>query len=130
MIMLVPSPMDDSDLLWTFKKYRRIYYVKYGLPMPADVEVSFCDFADWRPVVDEDAIPEACATSADGQYQINIKPYLAHLYSATKAALLHEMAHISIDLRPNFDRRRRGHGKTFDDEIDRLYSLGAYRKIL
>jgi hypothetical protein len=44
--------------------------------------------------------------------------------------LLHEMAHLYVGESTNWDGRFNGHGERYQKEIDRLYALGAFRKLI
>ena len=61
---------------------------------------------------------------------IRISPILKHVWVQVHTTLLHEMAHLYIGVSTRWDQRYNGHGKTFDKEIDRLYALGAFRKLI
>lgn len=64
-----------------------------------------------------------CSPLDDDDWMIRLDPTLRFSHRLWKPTLLHEMAHLS--LRPYTQ-----HGKRFLAEIDRLYSLGAFRKLL
>jgi hypothetical protein len=44
--------------------------------------------------------------------------------------LLHEMAHLYVGESTNWDGSFNGHGERYQKEIDRLYALGAFRKLI
>lgn len=126
--IVTPSPMDDTDLAFNFKAFRRRYYTRHGLEMPADVTLSFHPIEEWRVGKEGAGLPEACLRDEEGHFTIHLQPYLAVVYSSAKIAILHEMAHIRAKVITG--NRRTHHGPLFQAEIDRLYRLGAYRKLL
>ena len=111
------DPMDDEDLLWNMKRFRSNYWTRYGLFVPSNLRVRFADPKpgefDVEGFCDFDCYP----------IEIRILPILRHAYSSAKIVLLHEMAHAHLG-------RKAAHGPRFKAEIDRLYSLGAYRELL
>ena len=120
------SPMDDDDLAYNFKKYRKKYWIRHNLWIPEHVKCTFrkiklteFDAGKARPVA---TLTEQC--------NIVITPEMAHIYCAAHTTLLHEMAHLYIRAITNSDGRFYGHGKMFNAEIDRLYALGAFRQLI
>lgn len=123
--------MNDADLRDNFKKMRYRYWTSKGLFIPSVVDVAFRNVKKHdkdicRPVarISYEILP--CKTRV--MPTISICPEHKFLYCATKMSLLHEMAHLYVDR--NFNGRHHGHGKTFHAEIDRLYSLGAFRLLI
>jgi hypothetical protein len=116
--------MEDSDLVYNFKTLRRRYWIKQGLWLP-EVTVRFGKIKRSLSGVGK---PPFIA-HFNGNDKITLTPELAFIYVAAHTALLHEMAHlyIAVGYRNN---RRCGHGETFNKEIDRLYALGAFRKLI
>lgn len=122
--------MDDSDLQFNFDNYRCFYYLNLGRPL-LRAAVRFEDFPDPTPMREPKGGPcEAIYVWNDGSPIIAVRPHLATCYTAAKVAILHETAHLAIDCQYGFGSRYQGHGKTFYAEIDRLYQLGAYKKLL
>jgi predicted SprT family Zn-dependent metalloprotease len=72
-----------------------------------------------------DALPGWCAEvrPTDHAFDIRINPAYATDICVVKQAILHEMAHISL-------HPYSGHGRPFQDEIARLFALGAYKGLL
>ena len=119
------SPMDDSDLAANFKKMRRRYWTSKGLWIPDNVTVRF-ERIKRRPFdIGKPPLLAECDFPI-----IRISPILKHVWVQVHATLLHEMAHLYIGVSTRWDQRYNGHGKTFDKEIDRLYALGAFRKLI
>lgn len=130
-MIIIPSPLTDVDLSRRYKQFRRQYYIMHGLQMPANCVLRFApiDDPEWEKYPNHPLEAEWC--TEDGQeFFITLQPYVANHYCAAKVALLHEMAHIHVYFNTLGDRRFRKHGPTFQAEIDRLYRLGAYRKLL
>ena len=102
------------------------YWIKHGLYLPEEIKVIFGNFknrifkpGEQKPLAD-------CAPNI-----IEISPEMKHLYFAVHITLLHEMAHLYIGFSKGWGRRYYAHGgKVFKDEIDRLYALGAFRKLI
>jgi hypothetical protein len=117
--------MDDSDLAANFKKMRRRYWISKGLWIPDNVIVRF-ERIKRRPFdIGKPPLLAECDFPI-----IRISPILRHVWVQVHTTLLHEMAHLYIGVSTNWDQRYNGHGKTFDKEIDRLYALGAFRKLI
>jgi hypothetical protein len=121
------SPMHDSDLARNFKRMRRTFYTSKGLYIPADITCMFgkikknkCDIGKCDPI----------ATLDIEERKIILVPESAYFYLVAHINLLHEMAHLYVGQSTNWDGRYNGHGKKFNDEIDRLYALGAFRKLI
>jgi hypothetical protein len=131
MLTSTRSPMNDADLRDNFNKMRYRYWTSKGLFIPAGIDVVFRDIKKrdkygTRCVGSLTYEPSPCKTWV--RPTIGVCPEHKFLYFAAKLTLLHEMAHLYVDY--NFDRRHYGHGKTFYAEIDRLYSLGAFRELI
>lgn len=117
--------MDDADLMYNFKKFRRRYWIRSGLWIPED---TICKFTEIE-TGPQDNFP--LLAECIGKFnKILITPELAYIYCAAHTALLHEMAHLYIGTSTNWNRNFEGHGKTFNAEIDRLYALGAFQKLI
>ncbi len=117
------SPMDDADLAANFKNMRRKFWIRQDLWIPEDVTVVFGKIKK-HPTHGKPYI-----AYFNGSNKITIMPEMAHVYVAVHTALLHEMAHLYVAVKYQDDRRA-AHGKTFHDEIDRLYALGAFRELI
>lgn len=119
------SPMDDADLSSNFKKNRRRYWIRRGLWIPEDVIVRFERIKRTPSDIGKPPLLAECDFPI-----IRISPILRHVWVQVHTTLLHEMAHLYIGVSTNWSQRYKGHGKTFDKEIDRLYALGAFRKLI
>ena len=115
------SPMDDSDLARNFQTLRRRYWIRHGLWMPEDITVTFEKIKKKKRYTGKPAL----IAEFDGN-KIRITPILKHVWVQAHTSLLHEMAHIYRVA--NFNDA--SHGKGFKEEIDRLYALGAFRKLI
>jgi hypothetical protein len=119
--------MDDADLAHNFIKFRRRYWIRHGLWIPKKEHISVTfEKIKKRP---EDIGKPALLGECDG-YTLRISPLLKHVWVQAHTTLLHEMAHLYIGVSTNWDCRFRGHGEKFKKEIDRLYSLGAFRQLI
>lgn len=106
--------LSNHRLRYHYSRFNKLYFGN-NLP-PANI---FFEHGDWKMGAAADALidpPE--------QPRIRINPLYAHDWNVMKVAILHEMAHISI-----YPRGTK-HTKAFYDEIDRLYSEGAYKGLL
>ena len=121
------SPMDDSDLKYNFRKLRRRYWIRRGLWIPEDTTVVFEKIKKTKGDIGK---PALLAEYDANNNIIRIIPFLKYVYVQAHTALLHEMAHLYVGVSTNWDGRKGKHGKTFNDEIDRLYALGAFRKLI
>lgn len=68
----------------------------------------------WAP------LDTANADYSDGVIRVDVR--ITHSPKLVETVMLHEMIHAH--------NPRLTHGKKFQAEVDRLYSLGAYRKLL
>ena len=119
--------MDDADLMHNFHKLRRRYWIRCGLWIPDDITVCFGKI---KRLPSDIGNPRLMATFDHDANKITIAPDFKHCWCVVHISLLHEMAHLYIYGLTKGDQRYIGHGKTFDAEIDRLYSLGAFRKLI
>ena len=113
--------MDDKDLAHNFQRNRTRYWIRKGLSLP-QVAAVFDKITMPRDI----GKPAPVATFMPWDMKIVIIPAMRHLYFAVHITLLHEMAHVYLEL----ERGYVGHGKPFQREIDRLYALGAFRKLI
>ncbi len=121
------SPMDDSDLKCNFRKLRRRYWIRRGLWIPEDTTVVFEKIKKTKGDIGK---PALLAEYVPNENRIRVSPLLRHVWVQVHTTLLHEMAHLYIGVSTNWDGRKAKHGKTFNNEIDRLYALGAFRKLI
>ena len=119
------SPMDDADLRHNFKKLRQRYWIRHGLWIPEGIAVRFEKIKKRQSDIGKPPKLAECDVDI-----IRINPILKHVWVQAHTTLLHEMAHLYIGFSTNWSQRYKGHGKTFDKEIDRLYALGAFRKFI
>lgn len=88
-----------------FNRYNRLYF---------NNELSATTAIVWKPLNGKNGETD-CET-------IWLDPSLAMFPRFLRIVLLHEMAHVK--------HRRAMHGKVWQAEIDRLYSLGAFRDLI
>ena len=119
--------MDDADLKRNFKKWRERYWIRKGLWIPDDITVCFGKI---KRLPSDIGKPAPMAECDYENKRITILQDFKHCWCIVHISLLHEMAHLYIDVLTKGDRRHYGHGKTFNNEIDRLYALGAFRKLI
>jgi len=115
------SPMDDSDLARNFKTLRRRYWIKHRLWIPEDVTVVFEKIKKTKLDIGKPPLIGQC-----DMRKIRISPILRHVWVQVHTTLLHEMAHLYRGI--NFNDFR--HSQGFRKEIDRLYALGAFRRLI
>ena len=118
--------MDNYDLQHNYQGYRMKYWIKHGLYLPEKMRVIFGTFKNciFRPGQED---PLAICTPN----VIEISPEMKHLYFAVHITLLHEMSHLYIGSSKGWSQKFSAHGsKAFRAEIDRLYALGAFRKLI
>jgi hypothetical protein len=118
-------PLSDDDLKWNYEKYRRKYWIREGLLFPEDITVIFGKMHKGKSRKED-----FCAIAQSNDKIIILDPILKHVWDKAVLCLLHEMAHIYTGSSTNWDLRKRGHGKTFQNEINRLYALGAFRELI
>ena len=121
------SPMNDADLAHNFKKMRRTFYTTKGLWIPADIT---CTFGKIKRNKSDIGKPAPIASLDIEERRIILVPESAYFYLMAHINLLHEIAHLYVGTSTNWDQRYNGHGKIFEAEIDRLYALGAFRKLI
>jgi hypothetical protein len=119
------SPMDDADLAHNYKTMRRRFWIRHGLWIPEDVIVKFEKIRKRKEDIGKPDLLGECDYGI-----IRINPILRHVWVQVHTTLLHEMAHLYVRVLTNDDGRQRGHGERFNKEIDRLYALGAFRKLI
>jgi chitinase len=119
------SPMDDTDLACNYKKMRRRFWTRHGLWIPPGEVVKFEKIRRTKQDIGKPPLLGEC----DGGI-IRINPILKHVWVQAHTTLLHEMAHLYVGCSTNWDGRFNGHGERFNKEIDRLYALGAFRKLI
>jgi hypothetical protein len=126
-ITTIISPMNDADLRRNFKTLRRRYWIRHGLWIPDDVIVKFERIKRRKCDIGKPALLGECDPDSN---VIRIIPILRYVWVQAHTTLLHEMAHLSVRVLKRGDGRFRGHGESFNNEIDRLYALGAFRKLI
>lgn len=97
-----------------YSRFNRLYFSNH-LP-PANI---FFEYGDWKMGAAADVLVDP-----PNPPRLRVNPLYAHDWNTIDVGLLHEMAHIFI-----YPRGKK-HTKAFHDEIDRLYSLGAYKGLL
>jgi hypothetical protein len=117
--------MDDADLQNNFKILRHRYWIRHNLYIPLDIIVRFEKIKKLKQDIGKPPLLGEC----DGNI-IRISPLLKHVWVQAHTTLLHEMAHLRVNVSTNWDGRFRGHGERFNKEIDRLYALGAFRRLI
>ena len=81
--------------------------------------------------------PKARSTAAeyvaytDGTREIRIAPLLKKLRADcfVHSSLLHEMCHLSLEVKGHSKRVSCGHGRAFQNEMKRLAEAGAFRNV-
>ena len=119
------SPMDDADLARNFLILRRRYWSRHRLWIPKGEIVRFEKIKRTKRDIGKPSLLGEC----DGGI-IRINPLLKHVWVQVHTTLLHEMAHLYVGCATKWDQRHNNHGKKFQEEIDRLYALGAFRKLI
>lgn len=106
----------DRQLLLWYRKYNKLYF---GGELPENTIVH------WEPTSANNA--ETCPVYevADNCFKILIDPAISGQHKFWKMILLHEMCHIAIWRK----HPKHEHGKAFQDEKDRVYSLRALKHI-
>lgn len=111
-------------MAYNFKRWRKKYWVNHGLAMPENVTCVFRKIKNNRDTHNAGML-ETLAT----KYKIYVAPETKYSYWAAHIVLLHEMAHLYLQY--NFKGwASLSHGKLFQAEIDRLYALGVFRKLI
>jgi hypothetical protein len=98
--------------------YNRMNHAYFGSQLP-DVVVWYEPCHDAFGITLEIEDPEA----GERELGIKIDPQIAFSWKLTKAQMLHEMAHVAT-----WNRRAKHHSRVFWAEMDRLWSIGAFRK--
>lgn len=79
----------------------------------------------WEPTPQNDAVCCPVFEVVDGCFEIKIDPALKGEPHWWRIVLLHEMIHVAIWRK----HPKHQHGKVFEDEKDRIYALGALKKL-
>ncbi len=103
---------------WLRRQYGSLNLLWYDGQLPDDVEVRFADVGRYEAV---------WYMYADDGFAILVHERLARFASASRVALLHEMVHLSCELR-GLDHT--DHGCFFVEERGRLKRAGAYDEYL
>jgi hypothetical protein len=107
----------DRQLKNQFASFNRKYF---GGLLPENTVLIY------EPVPKCDGVTCPVFEVADGCFEIKIDPALKGSPCYWRIVLLHEMAHVAVWPR----HPKHQHGKTFRDEISRLFAMGAYTKLL
>jgi hypothetical protein len=106
----------DRQLRHWYAKFNRLYWNE-GLPVNTVLY--------WEPSPGNDAITCPVFEVADGCFVIKLDPAIKGEPNFWKMVLLHEMVHVAIwQKHPKHE-----HGKVFINEKDRIYELGALKKL-
>jgi hypothetical protein len=117
--------MNDDDLKWNYKKYRRKYWIRESLWIPEDIPVVFGKLSRMKLTKEF-----AGYIAQSNDKIIRLDPILKHVWPQAMSCLLHEMGHLYVGVSTNWDLRKCQHGKTFQKEMDRLYNLRAFRDLI
>jgi hypothetical protein len=107
----------DRHLLRLYNQYNNKYF---NGELSEKIEII------WEPVPQCDGITCPVFEISDGIFSIKIDPALKGEPCYERIVLLHEMCHVSIWRQ----HPKHSHGKVFKDEVRRLFTLGAYDKLL
>lgn len=103
-------PSSDPSLRRCFHRFNRLYF---GGRLPENT-ILFFEACEGHLGL--------CEPLDDEEWLIRIDPALRFSDRLWKVTLLHELAHLHTGIT--------NHGRKFLAEIDRLYSIGAFRKLL
>jgi hypothetical protein len=106
----------DRQLRTAYAKYNRLFW---NGELPANTILI------WEPTPKCDGVTCPVFELADNCFEIKIDPALKGEPCWWRIVLLHEMCHVSIWRR----HPKHSHGKVFVDEKDRIYALGALKKL-
>jgi len=106
----------DRQLRNWFIKYNKRYWAS---SLPENTVLY------WEPVPQCDGVTCPVFEVSDGCFEIKIDPALKGQPCFWKLTLLHEMIHVAVWRK----HPKHQHGPTFQREKDRLYALGALRKL-
>jgi hypothetical protein len=117
----------ELRLIDLMRDYRAIRKGYFGTTIPAveDVMIRFLSKKEISRFVGKDEILGACLA---GKYEKCPFPYVIAIcddlnVNETRMTLLHEMAHMKVDIKFS---RARGHGKHWQAEMKRLARAGAF----
>jgi hypothetical protein len=123
---MVPT-IEELRIIDLMRDYRAIRKNYFGSTIPPveDVLIRFLSRKEICRFVGKDETVGACLV---GRYSTNPFPYILAVaddlsVNETRITLLHEMAHMKVDIR---HRRARGHGKHWQAEMKRLARIGAF----
>jgi len=107
----------DRQLRNWYIKFNRLYF---GNELPEHTVLI------WEPVPKCDGVTCPVYEVSDGCFEIKVDPALKGEPCYWRIVLLHEMCHVAVWRR----HPKHSHGPIFRKEVDRLYSIGAYRRLL
>ena len=108
--------VSDRQLRLAYAKFNRLYW---NSELPADTVLI------WEPVPKCDGVTCPVFEVRDGCFEIKMDPALKGEPCWWRIVLLHEMCHVAIWRR----HPKHQHGKVFQEEKNRIYALGALKKI-
>jgi hypothetical protein len=106
----------DRQLKMAYSKYNKLYF---NNELPDNTVLI------WEPTPKNDAVCCPVYEVVDNCFEIKIDPALKGEPAYWRMVLLHEMIHVAIWRK----HPKHQHGKVFTDEKDRIYALGALRKL-
>jgi hypothetical protein len=106
----------DRQLRTWYAKYNKLYWD--GL-LPVDT-VLF-----WEPIPKCDGVTCPVFEVRDGCFEIKLDPALKGEPCWWRIVLLHEMCHVAVWQR----HPKHQHGKPFQEEKNRIYAMGALKKL-
>ena len=124
---MVPT-VDELRIIDLMRDYRVIRKAYFGntIPVVEDVFIRFLSQKEIGRFTGEGGTLGACSAGVPGKYSPHVLAIADDLsVNETRITLLHEMAHLKVDL--NFPRAR-GHGKHWLAEMKRLARIGAFER--
>lgn len=106
----------DRQLKRAYTKYNRLFW---------NGELPDNTVLIWEPTAGTDAVCCPVYEVADNCFEIKIDPALKGIPCYWHLVLLHEMVHVAIWKK----HPKHQHGPVFVNEKDRIYALGALRKL-
>jgi hypothetical protein len=107
----------DRQLLIAYNRFNKDYF---NGELSSKIEIV------WEPYPKCDGVTCPVWELSDGIFQIKVDPALKGSPCYWRIVLLHECVHVAVwRQHPNHK-----HGKVFKDEVRRLFSLGAYDRLL
>lgn len=106
----------DRRLKLAYNQYNKKYF---------DGELPEGTILYWEPIAKCDGVTCPVWEVSDGCFIIKIDPALKSEPCWWRLVLLHEMCHVKLWRQ----HPKHEHGKVFEDEKDRIYALGALKKL-